>query len=128
MTKIVVCVRPGRDGELSPFEKSAYEMALMQNDAEITLLCMAQEKAKDCLLLLSRLGADRVILLSDVRFAGSDTLATAYALSCALRLLQPDLILCGRKTMVGDTGQVPPMLAEWVVFEYLSKNTHKHYK
>ena len=120
MIKILVCVRPGRDGEISPFEKSAYEIALAQDNAEVVLLCMAQEKVKDNLLLQSRLGAKQVVLLSDPAFSGSDTLATAYAISCAIRKLEPDLVLCGRKTMEGDTGQVPPMLAEYLHIPFYS--------
>ena len=58
-------------------------------------------------------GADRGILLTDIRFAGADTLATSYALACAIRKLGHfDLIICGEKTVDGDTGQVGPELAE----------------
>ncbi len=109
--KIVVCLRQGLDGELSPFDASAYEAALRLKDADITLLSMGPLSAKDFLLSLTRLGAKQAILLSDKAFAGSDTLATAYALSLAIKKLDPDLILCGRKTLIGDTGQTGPMLS-----------------
>lgn len=62
------------------------------------------------LLRLTRLGV-RAILLSDPVFAGSDTLATGYILSCALKKLRPDLILCGRQSIDGDTAQVGPCLS-----------------
>lgn len=61
------------------------------------------------------MGADRAVLLSDVVFAGSDTLATAYALSAGIeRLGQFDLILCGDETIDGGTAQVSAQLAEFL--------------
>ncbi len=110
--KVVVCVRQGLDGEINPFDASAYECALQLSGAEITLLSMGVEKTKDMLLTLTRLGAQNAVLLSDKAFAGADTLATAYALSLALKKLAPDLVVCGRQTLVGDTAQTGPMLAE----------------
>ncbi|MBQ9860582.1 MAG: FAD-binding protein [Clostridia bacterium] len=110
--KIVVCVRQGLDGELSPFDACAYEQALRVVGGEVTLLSMGPASVADFLLRLTRLGAKRAVLLQDKGFAGADTLATAYALSLAIRKIQPDLVLCGRQTLVGDTGQTPPMLAQ----------------
>ena len=112
MMRVVVCVRQGQDGELGPFDACAYEMALGLADAEVTLLSMGPATASDFLLRLTRLGARRAILLSDKAFAGADTLATAYALSLAVERLAPDLVLCGRQTLIGDTAQTGPMLAE----------------
>lgn len=109
--KIVVCIRQGLDGELSPFDACAYEAALEIKDAEITLLSMGPERAKELLLKLTRLGAKKAVLLSDKAFAGADTLATAYVLSRAIEKLCPDLVICGRQTLVGDTAQTGPMLA-----------------
>lgn len=108
--KIVVCVRPD-GGVLGPFDAAAYEEALRIPDAEVTLLSMGPLSSKDALHALTRLGAVRAVLLSDPAFAGSDTLATAYALACALNRLSPDLVLLGRQTLIGDTGQTGPMLA-----------------
>ena len=109
--KIVVCVRQGLDGIINPFDASAYEAALRLKDADITLLSMGPLSAKDFLLTLTRLGAKQAILLSDKAFAGADTLATAYALSLAIKKLDPELVLCGRQTLIGDTGQTGPMLS-----------------
>lgn len=109
--KIVVCIRRGLDGELNPFDACAYEEALKISNAEIILLSMAPEKDKDFLLNLTRLGASKAILLSDKAFAGADTLATAYTLSLAIKKLNPDLVFCGRQTLVGDTAQTGPMLS-----------------
>jgi electron transfer flavoprotein beta subunit len=59
------------------------------------------------------LGADEAFLLSDRAFAGSDTLATAYALSMGIRKIGgADLIICGKQAVDGDTAQVGPSLAE----------------
>ena len=109
--QIVVCVRQGRDGELSPFDACAYEAALRIPNATVTLVSMGPEKTGNLLLRLTRLGAQKAILLCDRAFAGADTLATAYTLSLAIEKLHPDLILCGRQTLEGDTAQVGPMLS-----------------
>ncbi len=109
--KIVVCVRKGRNGEISPFEASAYEAALRQPDAEVILLSMGPESAADYIHSLTRLGAKKAVLLSDRCFAGSDTLVTAYVLSLAINKIKPDYVFCGRQTLEGDTGQTGPMLA-----------------
>jgi electron transfer flavoprotein beta subunit len=61
------------------------------------------------------MGVDRAILVSDRAFAGADTLATSYMLSLAIKkIAKYDLILCGRETIDGETGQVGPQLAEWL--------------
>lgn len=109
--KIVVCIRQGLDGEINPFDACAYEEALRIENSEITLLSMGPQTAKDFLYKLTRLGAKRAVLLSSKAFAGADTLATAYTLSKAIEKLAPDLVLCGRQTLVGDTAQTAPMLS-----------------
>ncbi len=118
--KIVVCLRQGLDGEINPFDACAYEAALRLDPIDITLVSMGPVTAKDLLLKLTRLGAKKAILLSDKAFAGADTLATAYALSLLIKKLAPDLVFCGRQTLVGDTGQVGPMLAELAGFELIT--------
>ena len=112
--KIIVCVRQGLDGEISPFDASAYEAALRLQNAEVTLLSMAPSSSQDFLLRLTRLGAKKAVLLNDKAFAGSDTLATAYTLSLAIKKLGADLVMCGRQTLIGDTGQTGPMLAAFL--------------
>lgn len=109
--KILVCIRQGLDGEINPFDACAYEEALKISGAEVTIISMGPMSAKDFLLRLTRLGAKKAILLSDKAFAGADTIATAYTLSLAVKKLNPDLIFCGRQTLVGDTAQTGPMLS-----------------
>lgn len=109
--KILVCIRQGLDGEINPFDACAYEEALKIPSAEVIIISMGPLTAKDFLLRLTRLGAKKAILLSDKAFAGADTIATAYALSLAVKKINPDLVFCGRQTLVGDTAQTGPMLS-----------------
>ena len=108
--KIVVCVKQVTSGELNPFDACALECALQIPDAEITLLSMGRTAVKGMLEQLTRLGNVNGVLLSDLAFAGADTLATGYALSLACKKLNPDLIICGRQTVDGDTAQTGSVL------------------
>ncbi len=106
--KIIVCVKV-INGEINPFDESALECALSLSK-DVTVISMGSESTGEVLKPLTRLGA-KVILISDKAYAGSDTLATAYILSNAIKKLQYDLIICGRQSIDGDTAQVGPMLA-----------------
>jgi electron transfer flavoprotein alpha subunit len=106
----VVCVKP-LNGELNPFDACALECALRMENASVTVVSMGRPDVAEILKQLTRLGVSRAVLLSDPAFAGSDTLATAYTLSLAIKMLKPDLILCGRQSIDGDTAQVGPGLA-----------------
>ena len=119
--KIAVCVKQSAEGELNPLDACAYEAALCIKDAEVILVSMGPKKSVDMLSQLSRLGAKRAILISDVAFAGADTLATAYILSLAMKKISPDLILCGSKTIDGETGQVGIELASMLSFKVFSR-------
>ena len=109
--KIVVCVKQSANGEINPFDASAYEAALNITNGEITLLSMGPQKTAPFLEEFTRLGAHRAVLLCDKAFAGADTLATSYALALAIKRLEPQLVVCGRQSVDGDTGQVGPSLA-----------------
>lgn len=115
MLKIAVCVKIV-SGEINPFDACALECALQAENAEVTVLSMGAESTESELLRISRLGVSRVILLTDSRLAGSDTLVTGYALSCALKKLEPDLVMCGRQSIDGDTAQVGPCISEMLGF------------
>ena len=121
--KVVVCLRRGLDGELGAFDAAAYEAALQIPDGEVTLLSMGPAQTEDYLRHLTRLGAKKAVLLCDAAFAGSDTLATAYILAAAIQKLSPDLVLCGRQTLVGDTGQVGPMLSAFLDMPLITQVT-----
>ena len=111
MPKILVLAKI-IDGDLNPFDGAALEAALRVKNAEVTVLSMCPKTAEPALRALTRLGAHRVMLLTDRIYAGSDTLATAYILSFAAKMAGFDMIFCGRQTTDGDTGQVGPCLAE----------------
>ncbi len=117
--KIVVCVKQVK-GEINPFDAAALEYALSLSEAEVTVVSMGPESAKEMLLGLTRLGVKKAILLCDNRFAGSDTLATSYALSIVIEPLKPDLVFCGRQTIDGDTAQVGPCLATMLGFALIT--------
>lgn len=107
--KIVVCVKVIK-GEINPFDESALECALRLSE-DVTVLSMGPKSALSVLKPLTRLGA-KVILLSDNAYAGSDTLATAYVLSEAIKKVGYELVLCGRQSIDGDTAQVGPMVSQ----------------
>jgi electron transfer flavoprotein beta subunit len=100
----------------NPEDLNALEMALQIKDAhggQVTVLTMGPPRASEVLREALYRGADRVILLSDRKFAGSDTLTTSYALKCAVEQVGAyDLVLCGRQAIDGDTAQVGPQVAE----------------
>ena len=75
---------------------------------------MGPPSAKAVIERAIALGADQGIVLSDRAFAGSDCRATAYALSCGIKkaLGFPEIILCGRQAIDGDTAQVPGEIAQ----------------
>ena len=100
----------------NPEDLNALEMALQMKDrlgeATVHVLTMGPQRAADIIREAMFRGADGGYLLSGREFAGSDTLATSYALSCALRKINPDIIVAGRQAIDGDTAQVGPQVAE----------------
>lgn len=101
----------------NPEDLHALEAALSVKDAEpgtrVSVLTMGPPAAEQVLKDSLYRGADFVALISDRQFAGADTLATSYALKCAIERLGPyDLIFCGRQAIDGDTAQVGPQTAE----------------
>jgi electron transfer flavoprotein beta subunit len=101
----------------NPEDLNALEMALSVKDrlkdVEVSVITMGPTRAADIVREALYRGADNGYVVSDRRFAGSDTLATSYALSMAVRKLgHVDLIFCGRQAIDGDTAQVGPQIAE----------------
>ena len=108
-------IREGVPSEVNPFDMLGLVRAVELESAlddQVVVLCMGPPQARDGLLECLALGADRAILLTDRALAGSDTLATARALSLALKKEAPDLIICGRNSADSETGQVGPETAE----------------
>lgn len=101
----------------NPEDLNALEVALRVKDtvpgSTITILTMGPGRAAEIIREGLYRGADSGVLLTDRAFAGSDTLATSYALAQAIREMgQFDLIIAGRQAIDGDTAQVGPQVAE----------------
>ena len=110
--------RQGIKNIVNPFDAYALEEGVRLKErygGKVTAISMGPPQAEEMLREAISCGADEAILLSDAAFAGADTLATSYTLSQAMRKIeQYDLVICGRQTIDGDTGQVGPELAEWL--------------
>ena len=103
----------------NPEDRNALEAALRVKDqygGTVTVIAMGLPAA--CAILREALmcGADKAYLVTDRKAAGSDTLATSYILSCAVRQFKPDLVFCGRQAIDGDTAQTGPQIAEKLGF------------
>ena len=101
----------------NPEDLNALEMALRLKDSypetTITVLTMGPGRAAEVIREGMYRGADNGYLITDRKFAGSDTLATSYALSLAVKKLRPfDIVIAGRQAIDGDTAQVGPQVAE----------------
>ena len=99
----------------NPEDLNALELALQIKDrfgGRVTVITMGLPGATRILRDALYRGADDAVLVTDQRCAASDTLATSYILSCAVRKLDYDIVLCGRQAIDGDTAQVGPQLAE----------------
>ena len=100
----------------NPEDLNALELALRLKEecagSRVYILTMGPQRAADIIRDAMFRGADGGYLLSDRKFAGSDTLATSYALSCALKQIGADIIIAGRQAIDGDTAQVGPQVAE----------------
>lgn len=141
MLKIAVCVkqvpagkagmnyntgnieRNKASGMLNMYDYGAVETALRIKDemeAEVDVFTMGPPKAEDVLREVKSLGVDKMFLISDRAFSGSDVLATSYTISHAIAEQNDyDLILCGRQTTDGDTAQVSGSIASWLGYTYL---------
>ncbi len=108
-------IRDSVPAVINPFDYHALEAAILLKEefgGRVVALSMGPPKAEAALREALAFGADEAVLLSDRRFAGSDTWATSYVLSRAVRKLGGiDLVLCGRQAIDGDTAQIGPELA-----------------
>ncbi|NMA36693.1 MAG: electron transfer flavoprotein subunit beta/FixA family protein [Papillibacter sp.] len=114
-------IRQGVPSIVNTFDTYALETAAKIKDADpatkIIVATMGPDQAKEALKTCLSVGADKAYLVSDKAFAGSDTLATSYVLSCVAKEIEKregtiDLIFCGKQAIDGDTAQVGPELAE----------------
>jgi len=124
-------IREGVESEVNPLDLYAVEEAVrikekMDNPTNITVLSMGPKKAAEAIRSAIALGCDQGYLLSDKKFAGSDTWATAYTLSAGIKKIAGnyDLILCGERATDGETGQVGPEIGAYLglpILTYVSK-------
>ncbi|MCL2152751.1 MAG: electron transfer flavoprotein subunit beta/FixA family protein [Oscillospiraceae bacterium] len=113
-------IREGVPSIVNTFDGFALEMAARIKDkqgAKIIAMAMGPEQAKNALKECLSVGADKAYLVSDRAFGGSDTLATGYILSKAVKAVEAeegpfDVIFCGKQAIDGDTAQTGPQLAE----------------
>lgn len=114
-------VRKGVPSIVNPFDTYAQEVGVRLKEklgGKLIVVSMGPEQAKDAIKSCLAVGADGGYLISSRNFGGSDTLATSYILSEAIKSIEEkegfkfDLILCGKQATDGDTAQVGPEIAE----------------
>ena len=120
-------MRQGVPAVVNPYDLVSLEEALRIKDrfgARVTVLSMGPKMAAEALKKCVSYGADDAILITDRVFAGSDTLATSYALASAIRTIggdRPvDMVFCGKQTIDGDTAQVGPGVARRLGLQQLT--------
>jgi len=105
-------IREGVESIINPFDTYAIEEAVRLKErftGKVTVITMGPPQAESALKEAISLGCDEGILVSDRKFAGSDTWATSYTLARAIKKIGAfDIILCGKQASDGDTAQVGP--------------------
>jgi len=108
--------RAALEAIFNPEDLNALEQALRIKDmvpgSEVSLLTMGPGRAAEVIREGLYRGSDGGVLLTDRKFAGSDTLATSYAISTAIKKMEYDVVVAGRQAIDGDTAQVGPQVAE----------------
>jgi electron transfer flavoprotein beta subunit len=114
----------GVDRAINPPDLYALEEGLRIKEktrGKVTVLTVGPAKADESMKEAIGYGTDEAILLSDPAFEGSDTWATSHILAKAIKKIgQFDLVLCGKQSIDGETGQVGPMLAEALGVPFVS--------
>jgi len=117
-------MRDGVPSIINPFDMYALEEGLRLKEkfgGKVTTITMGPPQAREALRETISMGIDEAVLISDRAFAGSDTLATSYTLSRAIRKLGDyDIILCGKQASDGDTAQVGPGIAECLNIPFIA--------
>lgn len=111
-------IREGVQSIINPFDAYAIEAGIRLKEklgGKVTVVTMGPPQAKEALKEAISLGCDDGILVSDRAFAGSDTWATSYTLSQAIKRIGSfDIIICGKQASDGDTAQVGPGISTWL--------------
>ena len=105
-------IREGVESVINPFDTYAIEEGVRLKErfgGKVTVITMGPPQAENALKEAISLGCDEGILVSDRKFAGSDTWATSYTLSMAIKKIGAfDIVICGKQASDGDTAQVGP--------------------
>ena len=107
-------IREGVPLSINSFDKKAVEEAIRIKErlgAEVVVATMGPPQASDILNESLRMGADRGILITDRQYGGADTWATSRILSRLVEIETPEMVLCGKYSLDGETSQVPPQIA-----------------
>lgn len=111
-------IREGVASVINPFDMYAIEAALRLKESyggTVAAVTMGPPQAEQALRDAISLGVDEAYLVSDRKFAGSDTWATSYTLASAIKKIgMPDVIVCGKQASDGDTAQVGPGIAAFL--------------
>jgi electron transfer flavoprotein beta subunit len=117
-------IRQGIPNIINPFDTYALEEGVRlkeKHGGKVTVLSMGPPQADAALRDAISLGADEAILLTDRAFATADTWATSNTLATAIKKIgQADIIICGRQTIDGDTGQVAPEMSEMLNIPFVA--------
>ncbi len=116
-------IRDGVASIINPYDMHAVEAALQIKEkagGRVTVITMGPPQAETALREVLSMGADEAVLLTDRAFAGSDTWATSYTLSMAVRKIGADVVVCGKQAIDGDTAQVGPEMAEFLDIPHIS--------
>jgi electron transfer flavoprotein alpha subunit len=108
-------IREGVPNVINPYDRYAIVESVKLKKAhggEAVAVTMGPPQAREAMVEALALGCDRAVHIVDRAFAGSDTLATARALSLFLKREGFDLIFCGKYSVDAETGQVGPEVAE----------------
>jgi electron transfer flavoprotein alpha subunit len=108
-------IREGVPNVINPYDRYAIVESVKLKKAhggEAVAVTMGPPQAREAMVEALALGCDRAVHIVDRAFAGSDTLATARALSLFLRNEGFDVIFCGKYSVDAETGQVGPEVAE----------------
>ena len=126
--------REGLESILNPYDEFAIQEALniksLIPNTEITAITMGPQQASEILKRAIAMGCDNAVLLSDKKFSGADTYATAKTISSAIKTNFPDfdLIICGQFAIDGDTAQTGPGIASFLNIPQVTfvKNIRKY--
>ena len=111
-------IREGVPATVNPFDLYAVEEALLLKEkfgGEVIAISMGPPQAEEALREVISMGVDKTVLISDRKFAGSDSWATSVTLAAAIRKIGSfDIIFTGKQAADGDTAQVGPGIAEFL--------------